>query len=78
MAIMTHNQYKEICLSIKNDISFDEFKILCSSFEYTDNYIESIWNHFSNKPLEFVLYHDLGKEIFEYIRISKYIIKECN
>ncbi len=73
---MTHNQYKDICLSIKNDISFEEFRILCSSFYYTDNYIESIWNHFSSKPLEFVLYHDLGKEIFNYIKSQKELIKQ--
>lgn len=72
---MNHTQYKEICLSIKNDISFDEFKILANSFTYSNDYINSIWNHYCNKPLEFVLYHDLGREIFNYIKSQKELIK---
>lgn len=72
---MKHEQYKNICLSIKNDICFEEFKILCTSFNYTDDYVESIWNHFCSKPLEFVLYHDLGKEIFNYIKYQKELMK---
>jgi len=71
---MTHKQYVDICLSIKNDICYEEFHELCNSFEYTEEYILSIWNHYCNKPLEFVLYHDLGKEIFNYIKLSKEII----
>jgi hypothetical protein len=73
---MTHKQYVNICLSIKNDICFEEFKELCNSFEYTDDYILNIWNRFCNKPLEFVLYHDLGKEIFNYLKLTNEIISK--
>lgn len=71
---MTYDQYKELCLSIKNDISFEEFRILCTHFNYTDDYIENIWVHFCSKPLEFVMYHDLGKEVFNYLKSQKTIM----
>lgn len=67
MKAIKHYQYKEICLAIKNDLDFEEFSILCSSRNYSDDYTKSIWNKFSEKPLEFVLYHDLGRDVFDYI-----------
>lgn len=65
---MKHHQYKEICLGIKNDLDYEEFLILSSNRQYSTSYTESIWRHYSEKPLEFVLYHDLGKDIFEFIK----------
>lgn len=73
--IMTHKEYKDICLSIKNDLSFEEFKILSSTYNYSNEYIESIWNLYKNKPLEFVLYHELGKELFSFLTNSKKMIQ---
>lgn len=73
---MNHQQYKNICLAIKNDIDFEEFQILCLPYNYSNQYIESIWRHYNNKPLDFVLYHDLGKEIFDYIIYKEALIKQ--
>lgn len=70
---MKHDDFKELCLSIKNDISFNDFRTLSSSYNYTDHYLDSIWEIYSSKPLEFVLYHDLGKEIYNYIKCQKEI-----
>jgi hypothetical protein len=72
---MTYKELKEISLSIINDISFEEFQILCSSFEYTEDYVLKIWQQYSNKPLEFVISHDTGEEIFNYLNTSKEVIK---
>lgn len=73
--ILTHEDYKDICLSIKNDLTLEEFKILCCSYNYSDQYIDNIWNLYKAKPLEFVLYHELGKEIFDFLTNSKRLIQ---
>lgn len=72
---MNHERYKEICLAIKNDIDLQEFSILCSIRKYTDEYTERVWKMYCEKPLEFVLYHDVGKDVFEYLRLKEEIIK---
>lgn len=72
---MTYKELREISLSIINDISFEEFQILCSSFMYSEEYVLKIWNQYLNNPLEFVVFHDVGKEIFNYIKLSKEIVK---
>ena len=72
---MTYKDLREISLSIINDISFEDFRILCSSFMYSEEYVLKIWKQYSNNPLEFVIFHDVGKEIFNYIKLSKEIIK---
>ena len=69
--MISHEKYVKISLSIKNDIDFDEFKTLCMSRTYTQDYIDSIWKIYSEKPLEFVLYHDMGREIFDYLQTSE-------
>jgi len=71
---MTHEQYKNICLALKNDLSFEEFSILGGFLNYTDDYIKNIWEYYCSKPLEFVLYHDLGREIFNYLKSQKELI----
>lgn len=73
---MNHQQYKNICLAIKNDVDFLEFQTLCLPYNYSSEYIESIWMHYMNKPLEFVLYHDFGKEIFDYLNSKENLIKQ--
>lgn len=72
---MTYKDFREISLSIINDISFEDFQILCSSFMYSEEYILKIWDQYSKNPLEFVVFHDVGKEIFNFIKLSKEIIK---
>jgi len=72
---MIYEEFKDISLSLINDISFEDFQILCSSFNYSEEYILTIWKQYSNKPLDFVVFHDVGKEIFNYIKISKYIVR---
>jgi hypothetical protein len=72
---MIHEEFKDISLSLINDISFEEFQILCSSFNYSEEYILTIWKQYSSKPLDFVVFHDVGKEIFNYIKISKDIVR---
>lgn len=69
--MIRHEQYVKISLAIKNDIDFDEFMTLCGSRNYTDDYVKGIWKMYSEKPLEFVLYHDMGKEIFDYLQMSE-------
>lgn len=76
MKKINHYQYKEICLAIKNDLNFEEFQILCGSWSYSEDYINKIWRHFSDKPLDFVLYHDLGRDIFEYLYFKLKIAEE--
>jgi hypothetical protein len=71
---MKYEEYKDICLSLKNDLSFEEFSILGSFLNYTDDYIEKTWEYYCSKPLEFVLYHNLGKEIFNYLKSQKELI----
>jgi hypothetical protein len=73
---MNHEQYKRICLAIKNDVDFEEFSILCSPRKLTQDYVKTIWDMYCEKPLEFVLYHDVGKDVFEYLRIKDEIIKQ--
>lgn len=70
-----YKNFRDISLSIINDISFEEFQILCSSFNYNDDYVLKIWKQYSDNPLEFVILHDVGEEIFNYIKLSKEISK---
>jgi hypothetical protein len=55
---MIYEEFKDISLSLINDISFEDFQILCSSFNYSEEYIKTIWKHHSNKPLDVVVFHD--------------------
>lgn len=71
---MNHEQYKEMCLAIKNDVSFDEFASICSFRNYTKGYVLRIWQMYSRKPLDFVLYHHVGRDVFEYLRLKQNII----
>lgn len=64
---MNYRHFKDFCLALKYDIDFDEFKTLASN-RYTEQYLKSIWDIYCLKPLEFVLYHDFGKEIFNFIK----------
>lgn len=73
---MNHQQYKNICLAIKNDIELDKFQTLCIPYNYSPQYIESIWQHYTRKPLEFVLYHEIGKEIYNYIIYKESLLKQ--
>lgn len=73
---MNHEQYKKICLSIKNDIDFEEFSVLGAARNYSEDYLNSRWKMYCEKPLEFVLYHDLGRDIFDYLRVKEEIIRQ--
>ena len=72
---MTYKDFRELSLFIINDISFEDFQILCSSFMYSEEYILKIWDQYSKNPLEFVVFHDVGKEIFNFIKLPKEIIE---
>ena len=73
---MNHEEYKRICLAIKNDVEFQEFEVLCSARKYSDDYVGKIWKMYCDKPLEFVLYHDVGRDVFEYLRVKEEIIRQ--
>ena len=71
---MTFEEYRDISLSIKNDIDFELFFSLCSGKNYTSEYIERIWKIFCDRPFEFILYHDIGKDLFNYLKAGKYLV----
>lgn len=73
--VLTYQDYKDICLSIKYDLSFEEFNILCQPYDYSNDYVQSIWDLYKKKPLEFVLYHEFGKDLFNFLIISKKLIQ---
>jgi hypothetical protein len=73
---MNHEGYKRICLAIKNDVEFEEFCALCTPRNYSDDHVDRIWKMYCDKPLEFVLYHDVGRDIFEYLRVKEEIIRQ--
>lgn len=72
---MNFEEFKNICFRIKNDISYHDFISLCESHNYTDEYIENIWEFFCSKPIDFLIYHDVGKEIYSYVYLTNQIIK---
>lgn len=75
---MKYQCFKEMCLALKNDVDFEEFKILCSNRNYSEAYLKSIWEIYCQKPLEFVLYHEAGREIFNFVKHKEEVSKQTH
>lgn len=73
--ITSHKDFKKLYKYIQNEISFEDFKIMAEAHNYTDKYIETMWEKWSRKPMEFLATHDLGETIFG-ILLNKQEVKK--